>query len=125
VVPAAELLEILGKEFELVPREAAYRGEVAAHWSHRDGGCEIGVIASVTRPFCRDCQRLRLSADGKLFTCLFAAAGHDLRGLLRSGRSDDALRAAVAGIWGERNDRYSEERGRIARPKAEMSYLGG
>jgi cyclic pyranopterin phosphate synthase len=125
VVPAAELLEILGTEFELVAREAAYRGEVAAHWSHRDGGCEIGVIASVTRPFCRDCQRLRLSADGKLFTCLFAADGHDLRGLLRGGESDDALRAAVAGIWGQRNDRYSEERGRCARPKAEMSYLGG
>ncbi len=125
VVPAAELLETLGKEFELVVREPAYRGEVASHWSHRDGSGEIGVIASVTRPFCRDCQRLRLSADGKLFTCLFAADGHDVRGLLRGGAGDDFVRAAVAGIWTERKDRYSEERGLVARPKAEMSYLGG
>ena len=125
VVPAAELLETLGTEFELVVREPAYRGEVASHWSHRDGSCEIGVIASVTRPFCRDCQRLRLSADGKLFTCLFAADGHDVRGLLRGGAGDDVVRAAVAGIWTERKDRYSEERGLVARPKAEMSYLGG
>jgi cyclic pyranopterin phosphate synthase len=83
------------------------------------------VIASVTRPFCRDCQRLRLSADGKLFTCLFAADGHDVRGLLRGGAGDDVVRDAVAGIWTERKDRYSEERGLVARPKAEMSYLGG
>jgi cyclic pyranopterin phosphate synthase len=125
VVGAAELLEILGAEFDLLPREPAYRGEVASHWSHRDGTCEIGVIASVTRPFCRDCQRLRLSADGKLFTCLFAADGHDVRGLLRGGAGDDVLRAAVAGIWTVRRDRYSEERGEVVRPKAEMSYLGG
>jgi cyclic pyranopterin phosphate synthase len=125
VVPAAELLEILGREFALLAREPAYRGEVASHWSHRDGTCEIGVIASVTRPFCRDCQRLRLSADGKLFTCLFAADGHDLRGMLRGGAGDEALRAAVAGVWTARKDRYSEERGLVARPKAEMSYLGG
>lgn len=125
VVSAAELLEILGAEFELVAREPAYRGEVASHWAHRDGSCEIGVIASVTRPFCRDCQRLRLSADGKLFTCLFAAEGHDIRGILRSGSGDDVLRAAVAGSWATRKDRYSEERGLVVRPKAEMSYLGG
>ena len=125
VVPAAELLGILGGEFELQAREPAYRGEVASHWSHRDGTCEIGVISSVTRPFCRDCQRLRLSADGKLFTCLFAADGHDLRGLLRSGVGDEGLRAAVTGVWTTRKDRYSEERGLVARPKAEMSYLGG
>jgi cyclic pyranopterin phosphate synthase len=125
VVPASELLEILGAEFGLEPREPAYRGEVASHWSHRDGSCEIGVIASVTRPFCRDCQRLRLSADGKLFTCLFAADGHDLRSLLRGGATDDTVRAAVSGIWTQRKDRYSEERGLIDRPKAEMSYLGG
>jgi cyclic pyranopterin phosphate synthase len=98
---------------------------VASHWSHGDGSGEIGVIASVTRPFCRDCQRLRLSADGKLFTCLFAADGHDVRGLLRGGAGDDVVRDAVAGIWTERKDRYSEERGLVARPKAEMSYLGG
>ena len=125
VVPAAELLEVLAAEFDLEPREPAYRGEVAAHWRHRDGSGELGVIASVTRPFCRDCQRLRLSADGKLFTCLFAADGHDVRGLLRGGAGDDRLSAAVAGIWMARVDRYSEERGEVTRPKAEMSYLGG
>lgn len=125
VVPATELLEILATEFDLLPRDPAYRGEVALHWAHADGTCELGVIASVTRPFCRDCQRLRLSADGKLFTCLFAANGHDIRGLLRGGAGDDVLRAAIQGIWGVREDRYSEERGLATRPKAEMSYLGG
>nr|WP_193211662.1 GTP 3',8-cyclase MoaA [Luteolibacter marinus] len=125
VVPATELLEILSGEFDLEPRDPAYRGEVAAHWRHRDGSCEIGVIASVSRPFCRDCQRLRLSADGKLFTCLFAAEGHDVRGILRGGGDDRMLGAAVAGIWTSRSDRYSEERGENTRPKAEMSYLGG
>ena len=125
VVPAAELLEILSTEFDLVPRDPAYRGEVAAHWRHRDGAGEIGVIASVTRPFCRDCQRLRLSADGKFFTCLFAADGHDIRGLIRGGAGDDMIRAAVRGLWTVRQDRYSEERGLVPHPKAEMSYLGG
>lgn len=125
VVPAAELLEILAGEFELEAREPAYRGEVALHWKHRDGGGELGVIASVTRPFCRDCQRLRLSADGRLFTCLFAEEGRDVRGLLRSGAGDAELQAEVARLWAARNDRYSEERGRGVRPKAEMSYLGG
>ncbi|WP_367874364.1 GTP 3',8-cyclase MoaA [Luteolibacter sp. Populi] len=125
VVPATELLEILGQEFDLAPRDPAYRGEVALHWAHADGTCEVGVIASVTRPFCRDCQRLRLSADGKLFTCLFAASGQDIRGMLRSGAGDEMLRAAVRGMWAVREDRYSEERGLAAKPKAEMSYLGG
>jgi cyclic pyranopterin phosphate synthase len=125
VVSATELLEILSAEFDLVPRDPAYRGEVAAHWRHRDGAGEIGVIASVTRPFCRDCQRLRLSADGKLFTCLFAADGHDIRGLLRGGAGDEMLQAAVRAMWATRQDRYSEERGLVPHPKAEMSYLGG
>jgi cyclic pyranopterin phosphate synthase len=125
VVPAAELLGMLAAEFDLEPRQAAYRGEVAVHWRHCDGTGEIGVIASVTRPFCRDCQRLRVSADGKLFTCLFAADGHDVRGLLRGGAGDDTLAAALRGIWAVRQDRYSEERGEGPRPKAEMSYLGG
>ncbi|MCW1921421.1 GTP 3',8-cyclase MoaA [Luteolibacter arcticus] len=125
VVPAAELLEILSTEFDLAPRDPAYRGEVAAHWRHRDGAGEIGVIASVTRPFCRDCQRLRLSADGKFFTCLFAADGHDIRALLRGGAEDEVLQAAVRGLWSVREDRYSEERGLVPHPKAEMSYLGG
>jgi len=125
VMPAAELLEILATEFDLVPRNPAYRGEVAAHWRHRDGAAEIGVISSVTRPFCRDCQRLRLSADGKFFTCLFAADGHDIRSLLRGGAGDELLQAAVRGLWSAREDRYSEERGLVPHPKAEMSYLGG
>jgi cyclic pyranopterin phosphate synthase len=125
VVPAAELLEILSGEFDLEPRDPAYRGEVAAHWRHRDGAGEIGVIASVTRPFCRDCQRLRLSADGKFFTCLFAADGHDIRGLLRGGAGDETIAAAVRGLWSVREDRYSELRGLVPLPKAEMSYLGG
>ncbi|MEX1114146.1 MAG: GTP 3',8-cyclase MoaA [Akkermansiaceae bacterium] len=125
VVSGGEILEILAAEFDLTPREAAYRGEVAAHWSHADGAGEIGLIRSVTKPFCRDCQRLRLSADGKIFTCLFAAHGHDLRGILRSGRSPDEPREVVRAIWTARSDRYSEERGASDRPKAEMSYLGG
>lgn len=125
VVSAKELLEVLSTEFDLAARDPAYRGEVALHWEHRDKSCELGVIASVTRPFCRDCQRIRLSADGKLFTCLFAANGHDVRGLLRGGAGDETLRAAVNGLWIDREDRYSEERGIVTRPKAEMSYLGG
>lgn len=125
VVSAAEILTLLDSEFSLVPREPAYRGEVASHWRHADGRCEIGIISSVTRPFCKDCQRLRVSADGKIFTCLFSADGHDLRGLLRGGMDDPAILAAVTGVWSIRDDRYSEERGEVDRPKAEMSYLGG
>lgn len=125
VVSGEEILEMLAAEFELAPRAPAYRGEVASHWKHTDGAGEIGLIRSVTRPFCRDCQRLRLSADGKIFTCLFAASGHDLRGVLRGGGDDDLLRGVVRAVWGARTDRYSEERGLVTRPKAEMSYLGG
>ncbi|GAA5125784.1 GTP 3',8-cyclase MoaA [Luteolibacter yonseiensis] len=125
VVSGDEILSILATEFPLVPRDPAYRGEVAAHWKHAGGAGEVGLIRSVTKPFCRDCQRLRLSADGKIFTCLFAADGHDLRGILRSGMNGDVLREAVRSVWQVRSDRYSEERGRVSRPKAEMSYLGG
>jgi len=125
VVSAGEILAILQSEFHLNPRDAAYRGEVAKHWVHENGGSEIGIISSVTRPFCSDCQRLRVSADGKVFTCLFACDGHDLRGLLRGGLDDSAIRSAVSGIWKVRDDRYSEERGLITHRKAEMSYLGG
>lgn len=125
VVSGDEILAILAAEFPLVPRTPAYRGEVAAHWSHDGGAGEFGLIRSVTQPFCRDCQRLRLSADGKIFTCLFAAAGHDLRGILRGGADPELLAETVRGIWQGRADRYSEERGQVARPKAEMSYLGG
>jgi cyclic pyranopterin phosphate synthase len=125
VVSGDEILSVLADEFPLVPRDPAYRGEVAAHWKHVGGTEEVGLIRSVTKPFCRDCQRLRLSADGKIFTCLFAADGHDLRGILRSGMSPEVLRESVRSIWQARSDRYSEERGQVARPKAEMSYLGG
>jgi cyclic pyranopterin phosphate synthase len=125
VVSGDEILSILATEFPLVPRDPAYRGEVAAHWSHGDGAGEIGLIRSVTKPFCSDCQRLRLSADGKIFTCLFAAEGHDLRGILRGGMAPEILTETVRSIWQTRTDRYSEERGRVERPKAEMSYLGG
>lgn len=125
VVSGGEILEILGSEFDLAARDPAYRGEVAARWSHADAAGEIGLIRSVTQPFCRDCQRLRLSADGKIFTCLFAADGHDLRGILRGGMAPDLLRETVRAIWQVRGDRYSEERGTIERPRAEMSYLGG
>ncbi len=125
VVAGDEILAILGREFDLVPRDPAYRGEVAAHWRHADGAGEIGLICSVSKPFCRDCQRLRLSADGKIFTCLFAADGHDLRGMLRSGLSPDLLAETVRSVWQVRADRYSEERGKVGLTKAEMSYLGG
>jgi cyclic pyranopterin phosphate synthase len=126
VVAGDEILAVLAEEFALVPRQPAYRGEVAAHWQHADGAGEIGLIRAVTRPFCRDCQRLRLSADGKIFTCLFADHGHDLRGMLRGGFSGSAIQDTVAAIWGVRSDRYSEERGGPqSQRKAEMSYLGG
>jgi cyclic pyranopterin phosphate synthase len=125
VVSGDEILAILATEFSLVPRLPAYRGEVAAHWRTNGNSQEIGLIRSVTQPFCRDCQRLRLSADGKIFTCLFAADGHDLRGILRSNPGNDVLPHAIRSIWQARNDRYSEERGSLTRPKSEMSYLGG
>lgn len=125
VVSADDIINTLASEFSLRPRDPAYRGEVANHWVHADGSAEIGVISSVTKPFCRDCQRLRISADGKWFTCLFASEGHDLRGLLRSGMDDSAITANIASLWSIRDDRYSEERGIVHHPKAEMSYLGG
>ncbi|HVM16070.1 MAG TPA: GTP 3',8-cyclase MoaA [Gaiellaceae bacterium] len=127
VVPAAEIVAAIGAEHPLEPAEPAYRGEVARRWRYADGSGEIGVIASVTQPFCGDCTRARLSADGKLYTCLFAVRGHDLRAVLR-GRADDAeLAAALARIWRPRADRYSEERAAATHdlPKVEMSYIGG
>ncbi|MEY4246214.1 MAG: 3,8-cyclase MoaA [Verrucomicrobiota bacterium] len=125
VVAGDEILAILAREFELVPRIPAYRGEVAAHWRMTGSAREIGLIRSVTHAFCRDCQRLRLSADGKIFTCLFASEGHDLRGILRSDAPAEILGSTVRAIWQARHDRYSEERGSSTRPKSEMSYLGG
>jgi cyclic pyranopterin phosphate synthase len=127
VVPAAEIVRLLDGEFGLEPLEPAYRGEVARRWRYRDGGGEIGVIASVTQPFCGDCTRARLSADGRLYTCLFAIRGHDLRVLLRGGASDAELAEAIAAIWMRRTDRYSELRSEATAslPKVEMSYVGG
>src|SRR6266702_684691 len=130
VVPAAEIIALIGRRWPLQPAESAYHGEVARRYRYRDGGGEIGVIASVTQPFCRGCTRARLSAEGSLYTCLFAGTGHDLRALLRAGASDQALREHIAGIWTRRADRYSERRTRqtsrnkVSR-KAEMSYIGG
>ena len=127
VVPASEIVERVDAELPLEPVEEAYRGEVARRWRYLDGGGEIGVIASVTRPFCRDCTRARLSADGKLYTCLFGLRGHDLRALLREGASDEEISRSVGRVWAGRADRYSEIRsGATAElPRVEMSYIGG
>jgi GTP 3',8-cyclase len=127
VVPAAEIVRTIDAEFPLDPVEPGYRGEVARRWRYRDGAGEIGVIASVTQPFCGDCTRARLSAEGRLFTCLFAVRGHDLRALVRGGASDDELATAVARIWRGRADRYSDVRSARTRElaKVEMSYIGG
>ncbi len=127
VVPAEEIVRTIGAEFPLEPVEPSYRGEVAQRYRYHDGEGEIGVIASVTQPFCGDCTRARLSADGKLYTCLFAVRGHDLRAVLRSGATDEELDGAIRAIWERRTDRYSElrteETSRLR--KVEMSYIGG
>jgi GTP 3',8-cyclase len=127
VVPAAEIVAAIDAVHPLEPAEANYRGEVARRWRYRDGSGEIGVIASVTQPFCGDCTRARISAEGRLYTCLFATRGHDLRALVRSGASDDDLRDAIGGVWSRRADRYSEVRSErtLDLPKVEMSYIGG
>jgi cyclic pyranopterin phosphate synthase len=128
VVPAVEILERLSLEGELVPAEPGYRGEVASRYRWADGSGEIGVIASVSQPFCGNCTRARLSADGQLYTCLFAARGRDLKTALRSGASDEELAALIGGVWAKRADRYSEERtAEIARgrEKVEMFHIGG
>jgi GTP 3',8-cyclase len=127
VVSAKEILARVADEFPLEPVEPAYRGEVATRWRYVDGEGEIGVIASVTQPFCGDCTRARLSAEGQLYTCLFAVKGHDLRALVRSAANDEELEAAIAAIWSRRTDRYSELRTEETAelPKIEMSYIGG
>jgi GTP 3',8-cyclase len=128
VVPASEVLETIGGAWPLEAASPNYAGEVAERWRYLDGAGEIGVIASVTRPFCGDCTRARISAEGKLYTCLFSAMGHDLRAPLRNGAHDDELSALVAGIWGARDDRYSELRAAATEsrlPKIEMFALGG
>ena len=127
VVSAAEIIERVHRVLPLEPTKPNYLGEVAARYRYLDGGGEIGVIASVTQPFCGECSRARLSADGKLYTCLFAAGGFDLRALLRGGASDEEITTAVRRLWSGRSDRYSEQRGEESRlrPKVEMSHIGG
>jgi len=127
VVPAAEIVKIVGSALPCDPADPNYPGEVARRYRYRDGSGEFGVIASVTQPFCGACTRLRLSADGSLYTCLFATQGHDLRELVRAGMSDDDLGAFLDGVWKARTDRYSEIRSSQTRdlPKVEMSYIGG
>ena len=128
VVPASEILHRLGAEFPLLNADPNYAGEVAQRWRYADGGGEIGVIASVTQAFCRDCSRMRLSTDGKLYTCLFASQGTDLRSPLRSGADDEALSNILSTTWQARSDRYSALR-HAATPRIEkrieMSYIGG
>ena len=127
VVPGAEIVRRISREMPLEPVGPAYRGEVARRWRYLDGGGEIGVITSVSSPFCGDCTRARLSADGHLYTCLFAAAGFDLRPALRDGSGDDELAAILRSIWERREDRYSELRSGATKGlrRIEMSYIGG
>ncbi|HEX2993478.1 MAG TPA: GTP 3',8-cyclase MoaA [Anaerolineales bacterium] len=127
VVPAAEIIKTIHAEMPLEPADPNYSGEVAKRWRYQDGSGEIGVIASVTQAFCGTCTRARLSAEGKLYTCLFAVKGHDFRDLLRSGATDEEVSDAIARIWSERHDRYSEVRSEntTSLPKVEMSHIGG
>ncbi len=128
VVPAAEIIDRIAAAHPLEPAPVGRYGEVARRWTYSDGAGEVGVITSVTQPFCTDCTRARLTATGELFTCLFASRGQDLRAVLRSGASDSELRDAVTAVWSRRTDRYSElrEQETLASPaRAEMSYLGG
>jgi cyclic pyranopterin phosphate synthase len=127
VVSSAETLRRIGAEFPLQAIDQNYHGEVAERWGYQDGAGEIGVISSVTQAFCDSCTRIRLSTEGKLYTCLFASEGHDLRALLRSGADDSVLDAAIASIWQRRTDRYSQLRmaATSGLRKIEMSYIGG
>jgi len=127
VVPAAEIVKMISAEMPLEPLDPNYRGEVAERWRYKDGSGEIGVVASVTQAFCSTCNRARLSAEGKLYTCLFAIKGHDLRDLVRGGATDDEISQSIARVWGKRTDRYSELRSdrTISLPKVEMSHIGG
>jgi len=127
VVSAREIVATIDRELPLEPVEKNYLGEVAERWRYRDGSGEIGVIASVTQAFCADCTRARLSADGSLYTCLFATQGHDLRGLVRSDATDHQIADSIAAIWTARDDRYSELRSEetAGLKKIEMSFIGG
>ncbi len=127
VVPAAEVLTRVAAAHPLEPVGRVSPGDVAESYRYLDGRGELGLITSVTKPFCTDCTRARLTAVGELYTCLFASSGHDLRSVLRAGADDEQLREAVSGRWRARDDRYSELRGSLplGAPKAEMSFLGG
>jgi cyclic pyranopterin phosphate synthase len=127
VVTATEIVAAISATHPLVPIEPEYAGEVARRWKYADDSGEIGVISSVSGPFCGTCTRVRLSAEGQLYTCLFASRGTDLREPLRSGATDDDLRTIIQDVWESRDDRYSEIRSAatVAFPKVEMSYIGG
>ena len=127
VVPTSEILDFLSKEFDLVPVMRESPSDVASRWGHSDGSGEVGFISSVSQPFCGDCVRARLSSDGKLFTCLFTAVGHDMSELIRDGDDPSKLTEAIRGVWTRRSDRYSEDRSSdaVSLPRVEMSYIGG
>src|SRR5690606_31569583 len=131
VVPSSEVVRRINDSMPMEPITANYVGETAGRWRYKDGGGEIGVISSVTQAFCADCNRARLSTEGKLYTCLFATEGHDLRHLIRGGASDEELASAIGAVWQGRSDRYSEQRANLpAEPaegkrRVEMSYIGG
>ena len=127
VVPTADVIAYLKEEFELEPVDSQRPSDVASRWAHSDGSGEVGFISSVSEPFCGDCVRARLSADGRLHTCLFASGGHDLRAIIQNGADGEALSDAIAAIWSRRDDRYSELRSKrtAVLPRVEMSYIGG
>ena len=132
VVPSADVVSMISAEMPLVEAEANYSGEVAERWRYKDAQGEVGVISSVTQAFCKDCSRIRLSTEGKLYTCLFANRGHDIRALIRAqehqDQTDMLLENAVRNLWAVRGDRYSEIRSANttqARDRIEMSYIGG
>jgi cyclic pyranopterin phosphate synthase len=127
VVPSRTLVARIAAELPIEPIGAQYPGEVAERWRYTDGGGEIGFISSVTQAFCSGCTRARLSAQGRLYTCLFATRGTDFRAPLRSGASDEHLAAMIRAVWGARDDRYSELRGvdSAGEGRIEMSYIGG
>jgi cyclic pyranopterin phosphate synthase len=127
VVSAKEIVNLIGSEMPLEPVDPNYHGELAERWHYKDGSGEIGVIASVTQAFCQTCNRARISAEGKLYTCLFAIKGHDFKSMLRSGATDQEIAQTIARIWNKRTDRYSEIRSEstVALPKVEMSHIGG
>jgi cyclic pyranopterin phosphate synthase len=128
VVPSRELVDRIAARWPLVPAAAQYRGEVARRYVFQDGGGEIGLISSISQPFCGDCSRARLSSDGRLYGCLFATEGMDLRGPLRAGQTDEELLQLIRSFWQRRTDRYSEQRVTLhsrATPRVEMNHIGG